>query len=367
MHLAFPAPPRLASHAVIGRFLLAACAMLAAGPVPAQTAPTESPVEIVRVENRPLTFDVRLTGTIAATDSIELSFPAGGRITQVHVQTGDRVKGGEALARTDGVQQQQALVQALAGVDAAVAAEQQASQSAARAAELLRRGVGTRAAVDAAEQALSAAQGQLESARTAVQTARRAVFDTIIRAPQAAVVTARRAEPGQIVAAAQPILSLAAMTSLEAVFLVPDAPKLDSAAGARISLRPLERPEPVLEAVVTEIAPLVDPATGSVTVRAEIQGEFDPTLLGAAVQGIAHLPAGTGIEVPWAALTASGQGPAVWRVDEDGTVALAPVEIAHFDTGRVVLRSGLSAGDRVVGEGSQLMYPGRRVTGEAEG
>jgi len=283
------------------------------------------------------------------------------------VQAGDRVKGGDALARTDGVQQQQALVQALAAVDAAVASEQQAAQAALRAAELLRRGVGTRAAADAAEQALSAARGQLASARTTLQQARRAVFDTIIRAPQAAVITARMAEPGQVVAPAQPILSLAAMTGLEAMFQVPNAPELDSAGGATVSLRPLDRPEPELQAIVTEIAPLVDPATGSVTVRALIQGEFDATLLGAAVQGVAHLPAGTGIEVPWTALTATGGQPAVWRLDEGGTVSLAPVEIERFDTGRVVLRSGVAVGDLVVGEGSQLLYPGRRVLAEAEG
>lgn len=336
--------------------------MLAAAAAQAQPADSAPAVEIVRVEEQPLTLDIRLTGTIVAQDSIDLSFPRGGRITQIHVQTGDRVKGGDALARTDGVQQQQALVQALAAVDAAVAAEQQASQSALRAAELLRRGVGTRAAADVAEQALSAAQGQLLGARTAAQQARRAVFDTIIRAPQTAVVTARMAEPGQVVGAAQPILSLAAMTRLEAVFQVPNAPMLDHAAGAAVSLRPLDRPEPELAATVTEIAPLVDPVTGSVTVRAEVRGEFDATLLGAAVLGVVHLPTGTGIEVPWTALTSTGRNPAVWRVGSDGTVAIAPVEIERFDTNQVVLRSGVAPGDLVVGEGSQLMYPGRRVT-----
>ena len=36
---------------------------------------------------------------------------------------------------------------------------------------------------------------------------------------------------------------------------------------------------------VSEIAPLVDPATGSVTIRAAIEGDLDTSLLGAAVQG----------------------------------------------------------------------------------
>lgn len=352
-----------------GRSLLTFCAIMAmAGAALAQSPDAPIAVEIVRVDERPMTIDLRLTGSIAAQHSIDLSFPAAGRITDIHAQVGDRVMGGHVLARTEGVQQRQTLVQALAARAAAEAAEQQAGHAAARAAELLRRGIGTRAAAEAAEQALSAAQGQLESARIMVNQSRRAVFDAMIRAPQAAVVTARMAEPGQVVGAAQPVLTVAALTSLEAVFQVPDAPQLDMAMGADVSLSLIDRPGIELQGRVTEIAPLVNPASGSVAVRAEIEGPFDATLLGAAVLGIVHLPAGTGIGVPWTALTSTGADPAVWRVAEDGTVALAPVGIERFDTGRVVLRSGLAPGDRVVGEGSQLMYPGRRVrTAEEEG
>ena len=92
-----------------------------------------------------------------------------------------------------------------------------------------------------------------------------------------------------------------------------------------------------------------------------IEGTLDTTLLGAAVQGTLHMRAGTGIEVPWTALSATGDRPAVWRVGPDGTVAIVPVEIERFIDGKVVLKSGVSPGNSVVGEGSQLMFPGRRV------
>ena len=329
-------------------------------------------VQFVKVEEGPLEFDVKLTGTIAARDSIELSFPQGGRVSELAVQAGDRVTAGQTLARTDGVQQQQALAQADAGVAAAEAAQQQAAQAATRAAEMLRRGVGTRAARDAANQALSAAEGQLASARTTADQARRAAEDTALKAPQDAVVTARLAEPGQVVGAAQPIVTLAALTGIEGVFQVPDSPQLDQALGARVSLIPLDRPEMLLSGRVTEIAPLVDPATGAVTVRVAIDtaGEgggaaLDTTLLGGAVLGIVHMPDGTGIEVPWTALTATGHEPAVWRIRTDGTVEIVAVEVERFNTGSVVLKSGVEPGETVVGEGSQLMYPGRPVTAGA--
>lgn len=350
------------------RILLIAPLLIALSPAPLLAAGPPIAVEFVRVEETPLVFDIQLTGTVAARDSIVLSFPQGGRIAGIEVQAGDRVTAGQALARTDGVQQQQALNQALAGVDAADAARQQAAQAATRAAEMLRRGVGTRAARDAAQQALSAAEGQLESARTTADQARRAAEDTVLTAPQNAVVTARSAEPGQVVGAAQPILTLAATTGLEAVFQVPDAPELDSAQGAKVTLIPLDRRDQILTGHVSEIAPLVDPATGSVTVRARIDATaaqaavMDTTLLGAAVLGTVHLPAGSGIEVPWTALTSVGTRPAVWRVGADNVAEIVPVEIERFTTGSVVLKTGVTPGETVVGEGSQLLYPGRPVT-----
>lgn len=337
-------------------------AMVAAAQAQDAPPPAEPlKVQYVTVVRQPLTFSARLTGTIEARDSIQLSFPSGGRIVEIRVEAGDRVSAGQPLARTDGVQQQQALARTVAGVAAAQAAVLQARQAADRAAALLGRGVGTRAARDAAQQALSSAQGQLESARTAADQARRAADDTVLKAPQDAVVTARTAEPGQVVGAAQAILSLAALTGSEAVFHIPDSPLLSQAPGARVELRPIDHPDRHLAGRVSEITPLVDSATGAVTVRVAIDGALDPSLLGAAVVGTVHLPAGSGIELPWTALTATGKGPAVWKIGPDNTVSIAQVTIERYGTEQLVVSSGLSPGDMVVGEGSQLMYPGRPV------
>ena len=142
-------------------------------------------VEFVPVREQPLIADIQLTGTISARDSINMSFPSGGRITEILVEAGDHVAKGQPLARTDGVQQQQALNRAEAGVAAAEAAERQARQAADRAAEMLRRGVGTRAAHDTAQQSLSAAEGQLESARNAAAWVAPRMFSVSISSGQA--------------------------------------------------------------------------------------------------------------------------------------------------------------------------------------
>lgn len=344
--------------------------VVAAAGLPAQLA-VSSPapaqgdllgVELVRAEERPVQLDLQLSGSIAATDSVQMSFRQPGRVTDVRVDEGDRVAEGQELARLDSVQQDQALRVAEAGLAAAQAGLSQARQASDRAEALLARGVGTRAARDDALQDLSEAQGAVERAESTLDQARRAVQDTVLRAPEDAVVTARDMAPGQIVGAAQVVLTIATLDGLEAVFNAPDDPRLDSAMGGRVRLDTIDIDRPEMRGTVTEVSPLVDPATGTVTMRVRIDGVTgDTALLGAAVRGHVNIAADGGIAVPWTALMRDGDRPAVWRVDGDNRVSLVPVTIGQFANDVVYLSAGIRAGDVVVGAGSQLLYPGRQI------
>lgn len=319
-------------------------------------------VELVAAELRPIELDLQLSGSINATDSVQMSFRQPGRVIRVSVDEGDRVSGGQELARLDSVQQGQALRVAEAGLAAARAGLAQARQASDRAGALLARGVGTRAARDDALRALSEAEGTVERAESTLEQARRAVGDTILRAPQDAVVTARDMAPGQIVGAAQPVLTLATLDGLEAVFNAPDHPRLDDAMGQPVRLDTIDIDRPDMRGTVSEISPLVDPATGTVTMRVRIDDvAADTALLGAAVRGHVDIAVDRGIAVPWTALMREGDHPAVWRVDGDNRVTLVPVTIGQFADGVVYLSDGIAAGDVVVGAGSQLLYPGRQV------
>lgn len=336
-------------------FILICCASLA-------HADSILPVRMVEVVKKPLTFDMTLTGTIEARDSVDLSFRQGGKVIEVLVNAGDRVKAGQPLARVDSLQQDQALRVAQASLASAQASLQQATQAADRAQNMLARGVGTRAARDRANEGLSAAQGGAERAQSAVDQAQRAVDDTTLTAPADAVVTRRNLDPGQIVAAAQVVLSLAQMNGLEAVFQTPDSPHLNDAKGADVTLVPIDIEAPAMTGHVTEIAPLVNPNTGSVTVKAEIDGQpTEARLLGAAVRGTVHYPAGEGVSVPWTALSALGDKPAVWVVDDDLIATLVPVRIGRFTTTDLIIKSGVEPGQMVVTDGSQMLYQGRQV------
>lgn len=319
-------------------------------------------VELVTAQERPVEIDLQLSGSIVATDSVQLSFRQAGRVIRVSVDEGDRVIQGQELARLDSVQQSQALRVAEAGLAAARAGLSQAQQASDRAEALLARGVGTRAARDNAARTLSEARGAVERAESTLEQAQRAVQDTILRSPEDGVITARDMAPGQIVGAAQMVMTIATLDGLEAVFDAPDHPGLDTAMGAAVRLETIDIDRPEMRGTVTEISPLVDPATGTVALRVEIEGmAADTALLGAAVRGHVDIAVDAGIAVPWTALMRSGDQPAVWRVDADNRVTLAPVTIAQFANDVVYLSGGVEVGEVVVGAGSQLLYPGRQV------
>ncbi|SIS75992.1 efflux RND transporter periplasmic adaptor subunit [Paracoccus saliphilus] len=324
--------------------------------------PGDLRVEFVTAEEKPLLLNLRLSGTLEAKDSVDLGFRQSGRVTEVLIEEGDRVGKGDPLARLDSVQQEQGLKVAEASLASARATQEQARQASERAAAMLERGVGTRAARDQAVQALSEAQGAVERAESGVEQARRALDDTVLRAPEASVVTGRDMSPGQIVGAAQPVVSLASLEGLEAVFRSPDHPLLDDAMGAEVRLAPIDIDAPEMTGVVTEIAPLVDPATGTVTLRASIEGNPEGIdLLGAAVRGHLRVRSDSGIVIPWTALTRQGETAAVWTLGDENRVSLTPVEISHFSDGEVYLSGGIEPGQVVIGAGSQLLYPGRVV------
>lgn len=304
----------------------------------------------------------RLTGTLEALDSVDLGFREGGRITEMRVAEGDDFQKGDVLGRLDPLQLQQSLNVAEAALAAAQAAEDQARRDAERSQAMLDRGVGTRAGRDTARQLLSAAETQTKQAQSALDQARRSVEDTELVAPFDGVVTARHGEPGQVVGAATPVLSMAARGGIEAVFLTPDMPHLNAAEGNPVALRTIEVDAAPMKARVAEISPLIDATTGSVRIRALVEdAPDDVALLGAAVRGTLMLSVGHAVEIPWSALTSDDGAPAVWVVDGDGGAKLRRIEIARFDNGTVLLSGGVEPGEVVVGQGSQMLYPGRKV------
>lgn len=340
---------------------LAALALAAAGPGPA-TAQDPLVVAVETATVRDTSTRMSLTGEATAHQSLTVSFPGGGRVAEVLVDNGDQVEPGATLARIESVQQQQALRAAEAGLATARANLAKAQEDARRQDALLDRGATTRTARDAAADDLAASEAREAQAQAELDRARETLGDTVLTAPDAATVIDRMAEPGQVVGAAQPILELAIGETLDAVFDVPEAVlTMNSTHIPEVTIAGIDRPDVTVTAQVSDISPLIDQATGTVEVTVTLDAPLPGVSYGDAVRGTVELPGEPHVVLPWSAMSATAEGPAVWVLDDADRAHLRPVEVARYETGIIVLAGGVEAGERVVTLGAQLLYEGRLV------
>ncbi len=343
--------------------LVAVLALLA---LPVQAAEQPLTVQIVPVTHSTDTRRLSLTGEIAARQMLMASFPASGRIVAMSVSRGDHVTAGTELARIDSVQQEQALRSAEAALVTAQATAAKARDDADRQDGLLEQGATTRSARDAAADTLRAAEAGVAQAQADLDRARKALADTVLTAPSEATVTDKMAEVGQVVGAAQPVLSLAIGDRYDAIFQVPEVLlTVLPPAPPQVMLFPVDRPDEAVAGTPRMISPLVDPHTGTVKVTVAMSSLPGGLRFGDAIVGTVEEADAPRVILPWSAITADAQGPAVWVVDPaTHAVSLRRVQILRYETGRVVLSGGLEDGEEVVGLGSSLLYPGRIVRGE---
>lgn len=359
MRLPVPRPdPR--RRAVLGLVLgaagLAGCRR-EAQPVPAAIA--------VRVATVALTGDspsVALTGEIRPRMQSDLSFRVTGRITDRTVDVGAHVAAGAVLARIDPREQQASLSAAEAAVDSAEAQCRQVASTFERQKILLARGFATRRDYDQAEEALRTAQASLAAAKAQRGVARDQLSYTTLQADAAGIVTARHAEAGEVVQAAQPVFTIARDGARDAVFNVHEAMLLSGPQDRAIEVSLLSDPAVRVLGVVREVAPTLSRTTGTVMVKVGLDAPPAAMSLGAPVKGVGRYATHKAVVLPWAALTSRAGQPAVWIV-EPGTqsVALQPVTVARYDSGKVVIAEGLVPGQVVVTSGAQLLRPGQRV------
>lgn len=329
-----------------------------------ETPPTK-PHQLVRAQKVVLADyvpSIVLTGEIQARVQTELSFRISGRVIERNADVGQHVDAGAVLARVDPSEQQADLDAANAAVTAAEALVRQTSAAFDRQKTLLASGFATRSNYDQAEQALRTAEGSLDSARAQAATARDALSYSELRALRSGVVTARNIEVGQVAQAAQSAFTIAEDGPRDAVLNVYESiffwkPASDV---ARISL--ISDPSVTAVGRLREIAPTVDARTGTVRVKIGIDDPPPQMSLGAPVTVTGRAVPLPAMFLPWSAVASLDGKLAVWVVDPASkAVTLRAVEAEGYEREKLIIKSGLKAGDLVVTEGGKFLFPGEIV------
>ncbi|MFW5735642.1 MAG: efflux RND transporter periplasmic adaptor subunit, partial [Oceanidesulfovibrio sp.] len=173
-----------------------------AAPPPVRPVPTEC------VRRAPSASIREFPATVQATRRVDMSLSVGGVLIELNGEAGRVVEKGEIIARLDPRDFQNELNSAQARYDEAL-------QNLQRTRTLRKQNVTTESELDSAEAAYETAQAELHIRRKALE-------DTVMRAPFDGVVAKRYVENHEHIKENAPILSLQSIASLEVSFQVPE-------------------------------------------------------------------------------------------------------------------------------------------------
>ena len=242
----------------------------------AETEADAPPVAVAcaRARAAPATERVSLRGVVAVPpDRDAVVAPSvSGRLVEVRVHEGDRVRRGDLLARVDDPALAAAVGEGDATVSAARASLVNAEAALARARRLVDKGIAPRRDVEDGEARRAASAAELATAQARHRLAVRQRDRARVVAPIAGVVVHALRHAGDLVdgTAATPVVEIADPVSLE---LRADAPAADLVRlreGAPVTIRLDALPGQDLSGAIVFAAPAVDPATSLGQVRASI-------------------------------------------------------------------------------------------------
>jgi len=348
------------------------------------------------------------SGYVTARRRATVSSKITGKVVEVRVEEGMTVREGQVLARLDDTIARANLVLAQAQLGAA---RQAVHESVVRLAEakvtlgrqqhLVSEGVAGKADLDAAQANVDALAAHVDAAKQQVSVAerqlelRRAELDeTVIRAPFSGVAVSKDAQPGEMVSPVSAgggftrtgICTIVDMSSLEIEVDVNESYINRVEAGQAVTATLDAYPDWKIPARVITVVPTADrqkatvlvriafdPSTSSGSPRAESRGgastRLDPRILPdmgvkvaflqAPAAGAAAAPAAT-LSVPRAAVRADDGASIVFVIAGD-RVERRAVTLGAADGDSVDVRTGLSAGERVVIDGPADLEDGDRV------
>ena len=351
-HLLRLAPPLLLAA------LVSACGKQPAAPEPERAVRTQLVSTGVASASHEYAAEVR-----PRVES-RLSFRVAGKLASRSVNLGDTVKPGQVLARIDAQDLKLAEAAASAAVAAARTNRDQAGQDYKRFVDLQRQGFISAAELERRDSAFKAAQAQLEQAKAQadVQGNQAGYAQLVADAP--GVVTGVFAEPGQVLGAGTPVVSVALDGPRDIVFSVPEdklAQVRDAAAKAGALKVRLWGSDKTWPLTLREVAAAADPVTRTFLIKADA-GKLD-VKLGQSATVVLELPSIAGVvKLPIAAVLQQGGKTSVWVLDGPSmTVKPVPVQVGGADGNDVVIAGGLSAGQEVVVAGVHVLNPGQKV------
>lgn len=292
-------------------------------------------------------------GVVEAVRQTIVAAQVAGAVVQIDVKVGDSVKAGQLLLRIDARSADQDAAASDAQVQAARASQTLASQEYTRQKQLFQKNYISQAALERARATFEAAQAQVAAQIAQAAAARTQTGLHVVRAPYGGVVAEVPVALGDMAMPGRALVTIYDPGALRVTAAVAQTAQAQSAPGqpVRVELPGLPAPRQWIVPARVQVLPLVDAATHTVQIRADL-----PT----ATQGVAPgmfarlwLTSGTaaaGLTVPLDSVVRRAEMTGLYVIDSTGRPLLRQVRLGHVEGTRVEILSGLSAGERVASD-----------------
>ena len=306
------------------------------------------PVVVDVVREQAWTDSLRALGTVHAREAVTVTAKVSETVQQEHFESGQDVARGAPLVTLSGQQQQASLASAEATL-------KEAEQLYQRQAQLASQQLVARASLDAQRATRDAARAQVAQIRANLS-------DRVIRAPFAGVLGIRQVSPGALVTPGTAIATLDDVSRVFVDFPVPETELAGIAPGLALSGTAGAYAGRTFDGTVATVSARLDAGSRSATVRGDFPNPERVLRPGMLVEVTVARSTRQALVVPEIAVQQIGSETFVWRVKADDSVEKADVEVGGRIPGKVMIKGGVEAGQRIVTEGVGKLQAGAKVT-----
>jgi membrane fusion protein, multidrug efflux system len=340
---------------------------------PASAAPPAVPtVPVVAgtVNSSDVPIYLQGVGTVIAYNTVIVRSQIQGQITKINFSEGQAVKTGDLLAVIDPRPYQAQLDQANANRTRDEAQLTNAEANLKRYTTLGNQGWATPQLVETQTAQVAQLNAAIKADEAAIEWAQTQLSYTQLTSPIDGVTGIRQIDIGNIIHPTDPN-GLVVVTQLEpisVIFTLPETalPQVQQqlANGAlKVEAYSQDNTMKLDEGSLDFIDNEIVQTTGSVRFRANFPNKEHKLWPGELVNAWLLLDTRhDGLTVPAPAVQQGPQGPYVYVINADSTVAVRPVKVAQVSGGQALIDSGLSAGEQVVVDGQYKLQPGIHVT-----
>ena len=302
---------------------------------------------------------VSLTGLISARNDMPIGNEGdAGRISEVLVEAGDRVRKGQVLARLNPITAQSQLDSAAASLDEVLANAAVAQSEWARAQQ--GEDIFSKEENERRRTTALTAQAKVKAAQAQLRDARNKLAQTMILAPTDGIVLTRSAEVGQIAVPGSTVLfHLARDAEIEMRGQVAeqDVPRL--ALGQTATVR-LDGAAKSFTGTIWQIGAVIDAGTRQGTVRIVLPA--DQSLRpGSFARADIEVGSTTGVLLPQTAVLSDERGNYVLVVGDDNKLERRAVTVGGARSEGLLVSQGLNGRERVVAIAGAFLRTGETV------